>query len=297
MFENIIGQKRVKTTLVLEYAACRKAGLPLTHMVLSSGMGGTGKSTLVEELANEFGAKLVIVAANDAKPMDIARGIANAGHMGIVFLEEYNSPNRDVDDFLRTYLEGGRVLVSGNEFVCDYNAEKKYTTTIIIATNNISALSQPLVSRLLVVHMEESSEGDLIEIAKLHAGKLGVAVANEQVFESIAKASRGIPRTIRRILETCQKMQLVGNNPIDVDDVKQVFYMRGIFPNGVDLLDVKLLKALAKSEMGIAQLSGATGESQDTIRQREPYLIALGLMDIRNKRIITPEGLRFLNSI
>jgi Holliday junction DNA helicase RuvB len=295
MFDGFVGQKRACALLCESILYAKHMGR-LPHLLLWSGTGGTGKSTLARAVAAEMSADIVTINTLDARPSQILTCLAS--YMGskplVIFLEEWNHPNKPLDAFLRPAMEEDRYLYDGLEYYLP-NAKQ---ISFIIASNNKSVLPQPLLSRMDCIQMAEYSHDELDEIAHQHASKINLSITYQALLE-IVNRSKGIPRTIIRALDACLR-HLVAHNILEIgyDRVCSVLESLDLYYGGVDLLDIKILRLLVEHEaLSLTALCGMLNETPETIRYQEGYLIKCGYMQITNKRRVLPAAHELLDSI
>jgi Holliday junction DNA helicase RuvB len=295
MFTGLVGQSKAKALLTESILYAQHAGR-LPHLLFASGVGGTGKTTFAHAVAEEIGADIVTINALDARPAQILACLAS--HMGakplIIFLEEWNHPNKPLDAFLRPALEEDRFLYDGTE----YYLPNKKQFSVIIASNNKSVIPQPLLSRMDCIQMTEYSLDELDEIAQTYVGKLNLNITPQALLE-IVNRSKGIPRTIIRTLNACHRHQIARNIPcVDLDRANAVCESLDLYSGGIDLLDIKILRLLVEHDaLSLTALCGMLNETPETIRYQEGYLIKCGYMQITNKRRVLPKAYEILEQI
>jgi Holliday junction resolvasome RuvABC ATP-dependent DNA helicase subunit len=280
MFDSIIGQDALKRQLTRFITISKLQSQRLPHFVLSSGTGGTGKTTFVRAISEEVGRNLYTVSATDATQLSLFEKIKESDKNSIIFLEEWNAVNNRVDYFLRPLLENNLVLFRGIEYLNNND------NTICIATNNINVLSQPLLSRMEVFHMEDYSNNELLMIARQKSKDN----LQDEILKEIVYRSRGIPRNISKLSRNIINEKIISNY-IDIDKAITVMEDSGFFLKGLNRLDIKILNLLNNNgSLSLSSICAATGESEATVRQHETFLITNGYMTITTRRNITEIG-------
>jgi Holliday junction resolvasome RuvABC ATP-dependent DNA helicase subunit len=296
LYPAIIGQAKAKALLSESIAFVKKRNARFPHTIFESATGGTGKTSMVRLTAQYLDADVVTINAIDAKPLDIAKAIAkhNPFRKLVVFIEEWNSPNKALDYFLRPLIEEDRVLVEGEEYECDYLNQ----VSIIISSNDKTALPQPLLSRLERVKMVDYSQEELYKIACLYRDSQPDLKISDDALHEIASRSRGVPRTIVKIIGACYRHFVVTEKALSKLDVIDVMVNFDIYKHGLNAIDLKILKMLNDQDsLSLTALCGMTNETPESIRYQEALLMQLGLMEITNKRRITMKGRSFLRDL
>ena len=292
MFETIIGQNKVKNQLIRAVQAAKIGQTLLPHFLLSSGTGGTGKTMFIQAVSEEIGYPLIPMNANVCEPAHIIGSMINSRCVRpLIFLEEWNSKNEKLDFFLRPYMENGLLMADGITY------STNYLGTIAIATNNVSVLSQPLISRLRIYQMDDYTHDEMLLITRQHSDKLGLTLSDE-VIDSIASRSRSIPREVVKVLKVLAEHTLVSMRPPTIDETVTIMEEMGIYKDGFNTLDLKMMRMLANAkELSLSAICGATGESMETIRQHEAFLIKNGMLTIKTRRMLTKEGYDYITNL
>ncbi|MEI7571462.1 MAG: Holliday junction DNA helicase RuvB C-terminal domain-containing protein, partial [Alcaligenaceae bacterium] len=120
-------------------------------------------------------------------------------------------------------------------------------------------------------------------IATRSAGLLQVPITPEGASE-VARRARGTPRIANRLLRRVRDYaQVKADGTIDATVAKAALSMLEVDPQGLDLMDRKLLEAIIHKfdggPVGVDSLAAAIGEERDTIEDViEPYLIQHGYL-------------------
>ena len=131
--------------------------------------------------------------------------------------------------------------------------------------------------------------GDLASIlSSLEAG-LGIVLQDDAAHQ-LALRSRGTPRIANRLLRRVRDWAIVHDLPqVGPDDVKQALALYQIDSEGLDRLDLAVLKAIVNSfdggPVGLNNLAAMVGEEAETVETVcEPYLVREGFL------VRTPKG-------
>jgi Holliday junction resolvasome, helicase subunit len=145
-------------------------------------------------------------------------------------------------------------------------------------------LTNPLRDRFgIVSRLEFYNADELTHIVTRSAHLLNVTATHEGAIE-IARRARGTPRIANRLLRRVRDYAEVraGGN-IDASVAAAALTMLEVDPQGLDLMDRKLLEAIIHKfdggPVGVDSLAAAIGEERDTIEDViEPYLIQHGYL-------------------
>jgi Holliday junction DNA helicase RuvB len=169
--------------------------------------------------------------------------------------------------------------------------------TLIGATTRAGLLTQALRSRFgLAHHLDFYGQEELERIVARAAELLGVPVDATSVT-ALASRSRGTPRVALRLLRRVRDWaQVRGRGRIDAAAVRAGLELEGVDASGLDELDRKYLRTLARTyrggPVGLETLAATIGEDADTLEDLvEPFLLRSGLLArTRQGRRLTADG-------
>src|SRR5690606_6653942 len=124
---------------------------------------------------------------------------------------------------------------------------------------------------------------DLTHIVSRSAHLLNAQTTPEGATE-IARRARGTPRIATRLLRRVRDYaEVKANGRIDAEGAGAALSMLEVDPQGLDLIDRKLLEAIVHKfdggPVGVDSLAAAIGEERDTIEDViEPFLIQQGYL-------------------
>jgi Holliday junction DNA helicase RuvB len=156
--------------------------------------------------------------------------------------------------------------------------------TLVGATTRAGMLTNPLRDRFgIVSRLEFYTPDELTRIVSRSAGLLQAPITPDGASE-VARRARGTPRIANRLLRRVRDYaQVKADGTIDSDIASRALLMLEVDPQGLDLMDRKLLEAIVHKfvggPVGVDNLAAAIGEERDTIEDViEPYLIQHGYL-------------------
>lgn len=318
---NFIGNEDLIRLLHISLEAAKAKNEALPHLLLK-GPAGTGKTTLAEAIAKEFGTEPLALTPNTAKKTEDLRkiflkmpgeGYDQEGQIigqiqpQIVFVDECHQLPLIAQENLGIAMQDWRLPVRVNG---EDQFEWVPRFTLIGATTLPGKLSKPFLDRFKIqADFETYSQEESIKIANIHAEKKGMQLA-PGVAEAVAQRARGVARLIVRFLDRVQDAAIVtahrSNKPDEANHISlklaetMLKEFLKVDDKGLTKTDIKILTQLCKmtEPVGLETLAAIANEDKSTIQHNvEPYLIQEGLL-LRTKRgrLITDEGRRYLHA-
>ncbi|MFL6693505.1 MAG: Holliday junction branch migration DNA helicase RuvB, partial [Ramlibacter sp.] len=156
--------------------------------------------------------------------------------------------------------------------------------TLVGATTRAGMLTNPLRDRFgIVARLEFYTAEELTRIVRRSASLLEAPIDDEGASE-LAKRSRGTPRIANRLLRRVRDYaDMKGTGRITQDIAHKALAMLDVDPQGLDVMDRKLLEAVIHrfdgGPVGLDNIAASIGEERDTIEDViEPYLIQQGYL-------------------
>lgn len=188
-FNEMVGQKEA-----INYCKnCLKNNEPVDHLILT-GKSGTGKTTIVNCIGNEFNKKVLKFSSNDYEKrgkdfihkiiIPAMRNLSLDGTYKIIFIEESESLSKQAQWELRTPLE-------------DYN----HLAKVIFACNDDSNIHDAIKSRTTPFIFNQISIQDMKTYLQRIINNENVNI-NEETLTTICEKSNGDLRKATRMLKS-----------------------------------------------------------------------------------------------
>ena len=285
LWEEYIGQEKVKENLRVFIEAARARREPLDHVLLH-GPPGLGKTTLAYLIATEL--QVGIRATSGPvleRPGDVAAILTNLEDRDVLFIDEIHRMNRVVEEILYPAMEEFQLdLVIGQGPHARTIKLDLPRFTLVGATTRAGLLTAPLRSRFGVLHrLDYYSDEEIYRIILRSAKILGVEISPEGAGE-LAGRSRGTPRVANRLLRRIRDFaQVLGDGVISEELAHMALERLEVDERGLDDMDRRILHTLIEKfdggPVGLETLAVAVAEEKDTIEDiYEPFLIQAGFL-------------------
>ncbi len=269
--QEYVGQQRAREQLEIFIAAARKRGESLDHVLLF-GPPGLGKTTLAHIIAHEMGVQLRQTSGPVLeRPGDLAALLTNLERNDVLFIDEIHRLSPVVEEILYPALEDFQIDILIGEGPAARSVKLDLQPfTLVGATTRAGMLTNPLRDRFgIVSRLEFYNTDDLASIVTRSAGLLNADITADGARE-VARRARGTPRIANRLLRRVRDYaEVKANGRIDTDAASQALAMLEVDPQGLDLMDRKLLEAIVHKfdggPVGVDSLAAAIGEERDTI--------------------------------
>ena len=285
VFDEYIGQEKVKENLKIYIQAALSRGESLDHVLLY-GPPGLGKTTLAGIIANEMNVNLRVTSGPAIeKQGDLAALLTNLSEGDVLFIDEIHRMRRSIEEILYPAMEDGALdIIIGKGPSARSIRLDLPKFTLVGATTRAGQLSAPLRDRFgVVMRLELYTHEELSYIVKRSAGILEIEIDDEGALK-IASCSRGTPRIANRILKRARDFaQVVGDGKITAETAQYALERMEIDELGLDATDRRLLTAMIKGygggPVGLETIAAAIGEESVTIEDvYEPYLMQIGFL-------------------
>ena len=302
VWDEYIGQEKIKSNLRVIIDAAKKRQEPLEHLLVY-GNSGLGKTTLAYVLANEMGAGIQACSGPALnQPGDLASILTNLQDGEVLFIDECHRLSRQVAEMLYSAMEDFKLhLIVGKGPMARTMDLDLPRFTIIGATTRIALLPSPLRNRFgSIFQLNFYEQADMEKIVQRSAAIFGMEI-NPAAVKLIAARSRSTPRVANRIVKRVRDFAQVAGVPrIEEAMCQKTFGELEIDELGLEPEDRKILQAIVTKfsggPVGIQTLAASVSEEQDTILDiYEPYLLQLGFIQRTSRgRIATPRAYKHL---
>ncbi|PLS30947.1 ATP-dependent DNA helicase RuvB [Bifidobacterium margollesii] len=301
--DEFIGQPRLKAQMKLFLNAAIKRGVAPDHILLA-GPPGLGKTTLAMIVAHELESPIRITSGPAIQHAgDLASILSSLEEGEVLFIDEIHRLPRPAEELLYIAMEDFRVdVVVGKGPGASSIPLTLPRFTVVGATTREGMLPSPLRARFgFTAHLDFYPRDEMRRLIIRSAKVLAVGI-DEDAADQLARRSRGTPRIANRLLRRVRDWAVVHDlDHVDIDAVTQALDLYQIDTEGLDRLDMAVLKAICGSfgggPVGLNNLSAMVGEESETVETVcEPYLVREGFMVRTPKgRVATLKAWRHLN--
>lgn len=302
LFQEYIGQERLKANLQLAIEAAKKRGEPIDHVLLY-GPPGLGKTTMATVIANEMGANIRVTAGPAIERAgDLASILTNLAEGDVLFIDEIHRLSRTVEEVLYSAMEDFKLdIIIGKGPAARSVRLDLPKFTVIGATTRTGALAAPLRDRFGMLHRLEFYRADEVQQIIQRAAEILGAKIQPNAAANLATRARLTPRIANRLLKRVRDYADVnGDGIIDNTVAEQALKLLEIDELGLDASDRQLLHAMIDNynggPVGVETLAALTGDERSTIEDfYEPYLLQIGFIERTPRgRKLTPKAWRHL---
>lgn len=271
--DDFIGQKNTIEQIRIIVNACKKQNKPFPHSLIQSS-SGTGKTSLAEAIANEYGdCKFKEIDAthvgNNVETLALQLiNWENDSSYRIFFIDEVHSLKKGIQESIFMAMTHGRISLENHELgVCTFLA----ATTDTVCTALLSRFTH-------VFQLESYSECEISEILS--------RVSTMVDSHALSKYCRFNPRLAKNYLDWILDYNISETNAkfIDKTIINKAMSKKGILKNGLNRMDIEYLKFLHSQNssgayVGLKTIVAGTDIAEKTIISTiEPFLLKAGYL-------------------
>lgn len=297
-----VGQKKVIQNLKVFIQAAKKRNEALDHVILS-GPPGLGKTTLAYIIASEMGVQIKPTTGPVLeKPGDLAGLLTNLEMGDVLFIDEIHRLNPVIEEYLYSAMEDYKldIVIDSGPNARSVQIDLNHFT-LVGATTRKGLLTAPLRARFGIDMRLDYYDTELLQRIALRTASILKFGITETGAHEIARRSRGTPRIVNKLLRRTRDFaQVDGLTEIDDQIADKALNALDVDKNGLDEMDVRILKALIENynggPVGLSTLAVAVGEDKGTIEEvYEPFLIKGGFLQRTPKgRVATSKAYQYL---
>ena len=303
--KEFIGQKKLKQMFTISITAAKKQNKCLSHCLFVGG-AGRGKTTfahIVAHNANLFFREFA--GQNLQKIKDVEDILRSLQPHDCIFIDEAHLMKTKAAETLLVPMAEGKYTFKNKDVNGSYFEKIEFEPfCIMLATTEPEKLKYALRTRCKHTgYFDEYRLEDIVGILHNYTQKLNMNVNDTLLFE-IAKRARFTPRIAKNFLDDLIDIVICVDNKKMIATskmVKYLFNMKEIDINGLDAMDMHLLKVLyeANRSLGLGTWASMAGIKKDTLMQfHEPYLLRIGCVQIGNKgRCLSVKIRKWFNKI
>lgn len=305
LFDDYIGQERLKNNLKLAIDAAKKRDEPIDHVLLY-GPPGLGKTTMATVIANEMNANIKITAGPAIERAgDLASILTNLTDGDVLFIDEIHRLGRTVEEVLYSAMEDFKLDIMIGKGPAARSVRLDLPKfTVIGATTRTGALAAPLRDRFGIIHrLEFYSHSEISRIIERASNILNSKI-EPAAADMLSTRARLTPRIANRLLKRVRDYADVnGDGIIDIPTTAAALKLLEVDELGLDPGDRNLIISIidnyGSNPVGLSTIAALTGDEMATIEDfYEPYLLQIGFIERTPRgRRVTPRAYKHVGRV
>ena len=311
MFPDIVGQTVAKRKLTFLMRGYDATGImPHLMFIAPKGCGKTllakavGRNLMASEEDTRYGKPKRFMEINCSTIKNVKQffnqiAIPHINRKEVtVLFDECSELPKTVSMLLLTALnpnKENRNEMTYEDFVIDIDFTKQ---SFIFATTEAQDVFHALMDRCDRVDLEDYTYDELAEIISLNLKGHDINFG-DGVLPEMSSVLRGNARAAQKLAQKVQTyLASEGRKDFTLEDWEDLKYHLGILPLGLNRMELKILRHVAKrKECSLTNIAAATGLTTECVRRDfEMYLAKMGLMTISTAgRSLTPAGLKYMD--
>ena len=299
-FSDFVGQEKIKAQLEIAIKASIQLSSPVDHILLSSFLPGTGKTTLANIIAKERKVKFYMTNAGSIEryiDLFCLMGQARNDKNPIIFIDEIHNLKSTLAESIYNIMEDPNNELIYEEPTWGTIVFRMPPFTLIGATaGEQGKLPTPFLDRFGIKMILEGYQiENIMEIIKTNAKRFKLNL-NQNIIKALANMSCYTPRIANNLLKQLVNYCIVKKiKTVTLKDFSAFRKLYDLDELGLDIASRTILRILAenlKGALGIDSLARKTRIDKNTMAQiYEPKLLALGFIDYMFRgRTITEKG-------
>lgn len=280
IWEDYIGQERLKTTLSISIQGALERGERLDHILLA-GPPGAGKTSLAFLIAEAAELDYIELIA-PIKPVLMKKIVLN--YEGLLFIDEIHRMPTKEQETLLPLLEDQKLQIETGSFI------ENDSLVIVGATTEAKKIIKPLLDRfLLKPPFDDYSDTEMCLIVQRMAEKIGLSIPKDQGL-ILGRATGGTPRNAKAFVKMAQNLKTCS--------AKKILLQCRVTEDGLGVEHTNYIKVLVNGggSMGLDILSTHTGIAKEVILDMERLLVKRGYIEFsKGGRIALKPAYQIMN--
>lgn len=306
----VVGQEFAKTR-IKRWALGAALGDGHLSPMLITGEPGKGKSLLLKKIVD------ILRVASSAKCGNIfhaqkgdALGSMTAfiaeivsqyisDRDGALIVDEIQTANKSTLGFIRDLIQPqadrSPNIVKHDDMEFIYDSRK---FAFVFASDRAKCLDAALLSRCEVqITLEDYTDEEIAQILFQNLSTHDIRFHEDSLLP-LARTNRGTARDLVGLSnDVLGHLDIEKKRTINQEDVRTILKTRGIYPDGINKTELKILLFLENGPLQLQQIAARCGISSAEVKLHEVYLFRRGFITVDSRREITPLGSMYMRDL